>query len=247
MEDTYGESPPSLSSAACAIVNDCIYVFCGYSKANYYNEKAYRLDLLTKIWRRVFPCCDQLLYPITEPHPSGRDKLSSFVHQGSIYLFGGYGSVPSFSSELYGHYIMDSDREALMDLKAWFSCLVKFSVETNHFSLVPTKGEQPPPRAACAGCKLGDTFYIFGGRLSNDRMKDFYSLDMKTFTWSRIWRRIDDHEWPNGRSWAVLSPIGQLSQNLLLQGGLDSSGNTLSDFWVYNIPSRKWKELTSLK
>ena len=246
LEDTYGESPPFLSSAACAILNDCLYVFCGYSKANFYNEKVYRLDLLTKIWARVFPMIDPITSPLTEDHPSGRDKLASFVHEGSIYLFGGYGSIPSFRAELHGDYTIDADREVIMDLKAWFNCLIRFNITEHKFDLVQAVGPLPPPRAACASCKVGNRFFIFGGRLSYERMSDFFFLDMTKLKWTKIERKSENEQWPVGRSWAVLSPIFD-ENHLLLQGGLDSSGNTLSDFWVFDVSAGTWTEINFAK
>ena len=196
-ELTFGESPPPLSSAACGIVNDCLFVFCGFSRTSHYNDKVYRLHLLTKIWTRVFPTSDGIQYPLQEPHPSGRDKLSCFDHDDCLYVFGGYGAVPFGSAELRADTVVDSDREVFMDLKVWHNSLIKFDPHINVFSLVCTRGKAPLPRAACSSCKVGNRFYIFGGRLSTDRMDDMFYLDLNGFVWKRV-VKSPCAVWPEG-------------------------------------------------
>lgn len=241
--ETYGESPPPVSAAGCAIVSDCLFVFCGYSRHNFYNESVYRLDLLTNIWTHVFP--QPAINTSLQPSPSGRDKLAALEHNGDAYLFGGYGILPVHYG-LFDEIFVDPDREQMMDLKVWHNSFIKFDCASYKFELIRTRGDQPTPRAACSSCKIGICFYIFGGRLASCRMDDMYVLDLDTFTWKRIEPANSSSDWPEGRSWGVMSPIANNSK-ILLQGGLNSQGNTLNDFWLFDVLTLTWKRLDSFE
>ena len=205
--ETYGESPPSLSSAGCAIVSDCVFVFCGYSRSNFYNDRVYRLDLITNIWTKIFP--HDALELSLQPAPSGRDKLATLEHRGDVYLFGGYGVLPLLPCDLFEDVFIDPDREQMMDLKVWHNSFIKFDCASYEFSLVKTRGNIPSPRAACSSCKLGNRFYVFGGRHGSFRTSDMYYINLDTFQWTKINSVDPGSPWPEG--WRIIS----LDSNLL--------------------------------
>lgn len=47
-------------------------------------------------------------------------------------------------------------------------------------------GKCPSARAAHSGALMGDTYYLFGGRDSRERLNDLYTFNMRTFEWQHI-------------------------------------------------------------
>ena len=130
--------------------------------------------------------------------PLGRDKLAALEYNGDAYLFGGYGVLPLAHLGLFDDVFVDPDREQMMDLKVWHNSFIKFDCASYKFELVRTKGDQPTPRAACSSCKLGNLFYVFGGRLASCRMNDMYVLNLDTFQWKKIEPADSRSKWPEG-------------------------------------------------
>ncbi|GAA6059897.1 hypothetical protein JCM10212_005280 [Sporobolomyces blumeae] len=54
-----------------------------------------------------------------------------------------------------------------------------------------TKGDRPPPLVGCSVTRVGDSIYVFGGRLVPTRtmVSTLYSLDLRTLEWVRLWPR----------------------------------------------------------
>ena len=62
------------------------------------------------------------------------------------------------------------------------------------------------------------------------------------------WSKLDHHvgePWPVGRSRhaAVCLDCGGAHPQLLVIGGLDNGGKVLSDAWLLDVQSRKWREV----
>ncbi|XP_074644849.1 kelch domain-containing protein 3-like [Tubulanus polymorphus] len=73
--------------------------------------------------------------------PFGRRSHSAFVHNGMIYIFGGY--------------------NGLHDLH--FNDLYRYNAETSEWSLVKVKGQGPCPRRRQCCCVIKDRVFLFGG------------------------------------------------------------------------------------
>ena len=134
--------------------------------------------------------------------------------------------------------------------KGWNNQLVIYDIESNSLSWPLIFGQDTPgPRAAHATCcdeKRG-LVYLFGGRLSNERLNDFYVGDLTVKNqvhWTQICQSSEGSPWPCGRSWHTLSYIGP--EYLLLYGGYDNDAKPLNDCWFFNIKDNSWMEMKHL-
>ena len=196
--------PPLTSGATAAVIGNIVYIFCGHaihfpedyvlptvdnnireglhpllavidftsghniSEAN--SNEAYACDLSARpypTWRKLNPSSQGL-----PPLPC--DKLSSFVFQDKIYLFGGYGPQPSSDVHLKlpitTSWIMDPSETRFSAIaRGWNNQLVIYEPSTNLYTWPKTLGKAPSPRAAHAMTLDTDNeiAYLFGGMFSS--------------------------------------------------------------------------------
>ena len=190
--------PPLTSGAAAAVVGDIFYVFCGHAihfpedyvlptinqhkhegphplltaietmdttvtEAN--TNEAYACDLSA----RPYPTWRRLNSSSLGMPPLACDKLSCFVYENKIYLFGGYGPQPEPDTHLgmphSTSWIMDPGPANSYVPRGWNNQLVIYNPCINEYVWPKVQGKPPSPRAAhamtvdpCEG-----TAYLFGG------------------------------------------------------------------------------------
>ena len=107
----------------------------------------------------------------------------------------------------------------------------KFDPMEKSFSQLSTSGSPPEPRVLCAVARLGSKVYVHSGYGRNDRLNDFFQLDLQTLQWSKISEVGLSHA-TDGHSLSVISP-----SQLLLVGGLDSNLTM-----IFNADNSSWAE-----
>ena len=195
--------PPLTSGATAAVIGDIIYIFCGHAihfPADYVvpnidrnklegphplltiievedvteanSNEAYACDLSVRpypTWKRLNLTCQGIpALPC--------DKLSSFVYEDKIYIFGGYGPQPSSDIRLSlprtTTWIMDTQPG---QSRGWNNQLIIYDPSKNEYTWPTTHGKPPSPRAAHVTTIDPDLriVYLFGGILHY-----FYSIQL---------------------------------------------------------------------
>lgn len=70
------------------------------------------------------------------------------------------------------------------------------------------------------------------------RTSDIHYLDLETWAWTEI---VPDCLGPIGRSWHTLTPVSDNA--LFLFGGLSVDCKPMSDGWVLDVETKKWREV----
>ncbi|CAB1334888.1 unnamed protein product [Coregonus sp. 'balchen'] len=119
----------------------------------------------------------------------------------------------------------------------WNNEVHMFDPTSASWSEPHTSGCAPEPRAAHASATLGHKGYVCGGRIRETRTSDIHCLDLESWTWSEI---VPASNVPVGRSWHTLTAISDSS--LFLFGGLSLDCKPMSDGWVFDVGTKKWRE-----
>ncbi|KAJ3101478.1 hypothetical protein HDU96_009972 [Phlyctochytrium bullatum] len=120
----------------------------------------------------------------------------------------------------------------------------RFSVATQRWSVVQTKGESPGKRMRHSVVLVGDSdMYFWGGQDDGFNVQnDFWRLDLMTFTWTRIASPgVAGTDYPDARHSAAL--VSPTNSTLLLFGGSDGSSES-SRLWEYSTREARWTLLS---
>lgn len=179
-----GECPPYLSGCSSCLIGQKMYIFGGHSTAqDDWLNCLYCLDLETFIWT---DCGAQAQAQPTEPIRS--DKNVAWSHNGKLYVFGGYG----WSQVEHFLQLLDCQRDLQLvpDRRwpkfGWNNQLVEFDPSDKTWRWPRYSGKCPTARAAHSGALIGEKFFIFGGRDSQQRLNDLHTFDMQTLEWQRV-------------------------------------------------------------
>ncbi|XP_075048745.1 kelch domain-containing protein 1 isoform X2 [Mixophyes fleayi] len=235
MHLTDGELPPSMSGSCGACLNGKLYIFGGYDDKGYSNQ-LYYVDLRSGTdvftWRHIKNFNGQ--------PPTARDKLSCWVYKDRLIYFGGYGCRRHNQlSDCFE--VHDASWEGQM-FWGWNNDIHVFDTGKQAWIQPVVKNTPPQARAAHSCALLGNTGYLFGGRVLQTRMNDLHFVNLDTWTWSGGINITGEK--PKGRSWHTLTPVG-LNQ-LFLFGGLSGESVPLSDGWIYSLTSNEWKQFKHL-
>jgi len=107
---------------------------------------------------------------------------------------------------------------------------------TGVWSLQTTTGEIPKDRYYGMCISAGNKIYVGMGYTAEGVSKDFYELD--TDTW--IWKKLSDL--PKKLAGFACTVM---NNKIYVFGGIDSSYKKTNDFFVFNIVSNKWSELSN--
>ncbi|KAM9786824.1 kelch domain-containing protein 1-like [Syngnathus typhle] len=225
-----GEVPPSMSGACSCSLNGHMYIFGGCDDNGQTNQ-IYRVNLAgdhyawTKVVHRVGSA------------PSPRDKLSCWVYKRRIIYFGGYGhKLLAEVDRRNRSFIVDDLSEDIV--WGWNNEVHIFDPTQSSWTRPQTHGRAPAPRAAQACTMLGNRGYICGGRVKETRTNDIHCLDFDSWTWSEI---VPVSSVPVGRSWHSLTAASD--NTLFLFGGLSMDCKPMSDAWLFDVPTKRWREV----
>ncbi|KAK6203802.1 hypothetical protein LQW54_008716 [Pestalotiopsis sp. IQ-011] len=105
-----------------------------------------------------------------------------------------------------------------------------------------TGTQVPKPRTGHAACALGERLVIFGGLDENGKVLDettVWLYDPLRSAWEAVSAESSTMT-PAARSGAAIFPHGE---DLLLYGGNDEHGNSLTDVWIFVFSNKTWARL----
>lgn len=227
-----GEVPPAMSGTCGCCLNGHMYIFGGCDD-NGQTNLIYCVNLTDHkyMWRKIMHESGRA--------PSPRDKLSCWVYNGRLIYFGGYGhKLLTDVNSQNKNFIVDEASWVEDVFWGWNNEVHVFNPAEAGWSEPKTHGRAPAPRAAHASATLGHRGYVCGGRVMETRTSDIHCLDLETWTWSEI---VPASPTPVGRSWHTLTAVSDSS--LFLFGGLSIDCKPMSDGWLIDVETRKWREV----
>ncbi|XP_075874164.1 kelch domain-containing protein 1 isoform X2 [Nelusetta ayraudi] len=227
-----GEVPPAMSGTCGCCLNGHMYIFGGCDD-NGQTNLIYCVNLTDHkyMWRKIMHESGRA--------PSPRDKLSCWVYNGRLIYFGGYGhKLLTDVNSQNKNFIVDEASWVEDVFWGWNNEVHVFNPAEAGWSEPKTHGRAPAPRAAHASATLGHRGYICGGRVMETRTSDIHCLDLETWTWSEI---VPTSPTPVGRSWHTLTAVSDSS--LFLFGGLSIDCKPMSDGWLIDVETKKWREV----
>jgi len=253
---TRGDVPPETSGAVAEVVGYGLFVACGMVRgsAERYSNEIYKLDLKSWLWSKMSP---------VGTRPLKSDKMSSWVGDQKMYLFGGYGK-PRESGTWYPstlQFIPEPSLPTTVGGRGWNNQLVYYDTDSNSWHWPSCSGSVPSPRACHATFFTSGVYKVFnrnrqglfderhrsfavsfGGRSGGDgKLNDIHIFDLDTAEWFDVedigrtpFGNVDGSEaYPMGRSWHSLTRISP--DSAVLFGGYDNHSRTLGDCWVLDI------------
>ncbi|XP_068195396.1 kelch domain-containing protein 1 isoform X5 [Antennarius striatus] len=209
------------SGHTAVVVENRLYVWGGYMSVGEEevflpNYEIWVYDLERGIWD-VFNMTGELPPPMSGTCGCSLD--------GDMYIFGGcdYSGQTNQLTDIYW---------------GWNNEVHTFDPMNASWRQPETHGCAPAPRAAHASSILGCRGYICGGRIMETRRSDIYCLDLESWTWSEI---VPVSAGPEGRSWHTLTAVSDSS--LFLFGGLRVDCKPMSDGWLLDVETKKWREV----
>ena len=222
---TCGSVPAPRLGASATLHKGTMYLMSGITMDKEFINDVYALDLNSWRWKKLNP---------RGTPPIGCTHLSTWLHKGKVYGFGG---------------ITDYH-------EAKCNQLFSYNVSENSWELPSVSGNIPSPRAGHTTFICGDTAFLFGGMM-NDKgqevaLNDLYTLNMK----SRIWTRVHTSpmateglpERVRGHSMTLISPQTAV---LFGGGGQFPDSGPRKDCWLlntamvlggeYTTPSELWQ------
>ena len=210
------------------------------------SNDVFALSLKTRKWQKLVP------HGLT---PFNSNKLTSWLYNHKIYLFGGYGPAPDEDHKCKASWFYDSATDEPMP-RGWNNQLVVFDPNRCAWDW-PKTSETPLPRAAHAAAVNQDAGYalLFGGRHGVRRLNDLHYLDLKTLEWEQVMDATTDdmsdhHDVPCGRSWHSLTYLSD--HRFLLFGGFNESNKPMGDCWLLTFNPAfpcdyRWQRLMHLE
>jgi N-acetylneuraminic acid mutarotase len=143
-------SPLERTEVAAARVGRFIYVVGGFDRTGATVAAVARYDIRRDSWRRVADM------PIGLNHPT------AVVHEGRLYVHGGYTSATGLSGAT--------------------AALLRFDPEPGRWRRLPSSRT---PRAAHAAAVIGDRLYVAGGANDSGSLRSLEIFDFRRARWRR--------------------------------------------------------------
>lgn len=243
-----GVVPRARYRHTAVVCGDGMFTFGGVDKSQYRFPDLHEYNFTSRCWRQVSPS-------LTSTVPSPRTFHRALVHDGSMYILGGFDgrrlndmykiqlrtradvqkaanrpeNLVSNSDPQLGA-IGDAQDQACAhmpeDLWTWQRC------EEQH-------GQVYTPRTGHAVVVWNHCFYLMGGTDENARQNDVYRFDVRT----SIWHLIDNvcGETPSARSG---SKTVVCRDSIFYFGGYTKKdGDYFNDLFEFNIPNAHWTHI----
>lgn len=137
----------------------------------------------------------ELIEPLNSSKPPPLTNHTMNVHKHRIYVFGGIYNNEKVSNDLW--------------------C---FDTLVSKWLQIQTFGEQPKPVNEHSACIVSDILYVYGGNDFSGTIYDsLYALDLKTFTWSRLSKELEQ-DGPGARCGHTMSFIPKLNKIVIMGG-----------------------------
>eukprot|EP00123_Amoebidium_parasiticum_P012938 comp21671_c1_seq1/m.30494 comp21671_c1_seq1/g.30494 ORF comp21671_c1_seq1/g.30494 comp21671_c1_seq1/m.30494 type:complete len:469 (-) comp21671_c1_seq1:486-1892(-) len=246
------EVPAPRAGPSAGAFMGCMYVFGGWCRGLAYTNELWKYDVRACAWTKLGPSSDDV-EGVT--WPSRRDKADVVAHEGSLYLFGGWGPRQGVNS---ANFTRSPQHQNNSPELGWNNEFWRFDIQSDRWSRVPTSDLTPQARAAHKLALIGDHMYVVGGRASAGRRSDVHRFDFANMRWSgplgkgkrrapmlspndpEDSARTGKRDWPVGRVWHSVSPID--SRSLLVFGGMGTKivedgkeqALPLDDAWIFD-------------
>lgn len=202
---TFGDAPSYRYGAGAQVHNDIMYLMCGMSSSDDYSNDIHALDLNSWTWRK--------LNPQGSP-PTQCAYLSTWLHKGKIYGFGGETS----------EYPQDCSNQ-------FFS----YHVARNCWEWPSVHGKIPTQRSFHTTFICGNTAILFGGAQNTvaEVMNDLHTLNMVNLTWTQVHSSLAGEGLPEPRAGHSMTQVS--SRAAVLFGGFYPPKPPSKDCWLLNI------------
>ena len=218
--------PPLLSvNEQCAVgIGSKVYVFGTIT------EKRIMTNMLKVVTRMED---DSFLYRIVDKNydtiqPSPRAQHSAWEYKKKLWVFGGSGLEPAADVFLNNYGDFQECDETGMYLNNQLLC---YYPSRRIWKDVRCFGDRPSPRRYACTTIFNNEVWLFGGYDVNHTTKDFYKLNMCTFTWTRI-----DTNLLEGHFVLVMPAISVITAGqILVHGGSMKTGSTR----IFDVESNK--------
>ena len=116
------------------------------------------------------------------------------------------------------------------------------NLKTSEWTLLKPKGDVPEPRGAHSAVLWQGKMIIFGGVSDTSGVDEFlnetWAFDLTKSQWSLL---RPTSALPEGRQWHSAIVAGD---QMVIFGGDNSRGDSLSDTWALDLRSQQWKQLS---
>ncbi|XP_062600954.1 uncharacterized protein LOC134262580, partial [Saccostrea cucullata] len=149
------------------------------------------------------------------PQPCTRRHHSAVVHDGVMYVYGGYVDLRGSSSEFWAFHISEEEWELVTPRQ--------------------TRSDMPEGRHGHTAVVHGRNMWIYGGLAGLTPKSDLWYYNFHVSKWTRMKCRF-------GPPPLVGHAAVVVKDNMILQGG-EQNGELRNDFWVFSFECLKWTHI----
>jgi len=253
-----GTPPQARYRHSAVVLGDSMYTFGGVDKQQTRFQDLHEFNLIHRVWSQV---------ATTDISPSPRTFHKSVVHNGYMYILGGFdgrrqndthrillnhahtpatngvSSVPASNSLCYqprGGMSMSSSAPppVIGDETEGTSALMP--EDFWHWQTIQGQnGHLYTPRTGHEVVVWDHKFLLMGGTDENARQNDIYQLDVKTMSWSLV--EPVTGESPSARSGS--KAVVYRDSIYFFGGYTKKDGDYFNDLFEFNIPTAHWTKL----
>lgn len=190
------------------VCSDCsfIYLFGGTDGTARKND-LYRFDPQNYVWHPISPIGNA---------PAARSGSQSVIHNGALYIFGGY-------TKKDGEYFNDIHRYTTQD-NIWTE-------------IQPQTEDNPDPRTDHSLIVYHNSMYVFGGYDGARRFNDLWEFNLET----RRWRRVGVDQAPESR----FGHTASLCKDKMIVFGGWNGHDTLNEVVMFSYTTFKWGQVVT--
>ena len=227
-----GTKVPARTLHACGVsIGTAVYLFGGCK------TMANSWDATNAIWKLSAGrdnCFywNKILIKEKKKEPSPRIFHSGWKYDNKFWAFGGTGPSPDSYLEEHGEFLY-------YPFTGYYNNqLLCFDPSCQNWSNPRYFGAAPSPQRCHSTALVNNKLWLYGGLREHDRFLDcLFVLNMDSLTWSEIKTQS-----PTRYSFFTLTAI--TDSQLALYNDMRSAKNGISDPWIFDIPSRSWKQYT---
>ncbi|XP_066156596.1 uncharacterized protein [Euwallacea fornicatus] len=207
-----GEKLPCLQEHTAVAYKDHIFVFGGeISFSSSTETPLWVYDVKADNWRKVKTKKGLMA-------PKGRRGHSALVHNGTMFIYGGYQDLKGSSGEVWAFHF---------DTESW-----------HLISTTPTKhaDQYPPPRHKHSAVIHGEAMWIYGGMSDLHERGDLWKFDIYTKIWTNVKTKLSPGPLHS-------HTCCKMPSSMVIFGG-ERNGQCCNDLWKFNFDSLTWEKLT---
>ena len=221
------DAPKAFSGAVAVTIHGTIYTFGGSDTKE--RNALWKLSRTREgfMWSFIKP-------QRKEESSSPRNYHTGWEYKGKLWTFGGEGPSPEGYLHDHGDY----------DIAGRYNNqLLCYDPNSNKWTNPQCFGDVPSPRSGHACAIIKNKVWLFGGLHRSGGVDNMYELTLSSLTWAQI--QIGQHR-PDSHDLCSLTPLRD--NCLVLHGGYNyNNRQVLSDTWIVDLTSHKWRLYKSTK